>query len=282
MQTRTLSHAPLLAALVAAGSLLTAPALAAPGAERPDPVTLDATATEAVRSFLQGLEAELTAVARDGEGARQKVLERALLPSYFEPEVDAWAKSARELGKLERVRLTGVEVQAISWYGVLPISEVELFFWISKEHARLLRMQVRDGALRVFGNDSTPAWRGLPAESFGALADQVVRVARDGGCEALPVVQEADYAVVLPPKRMAAAQTRGYLERFVAELAKSCATLVGRPHHRTTWRLGDVAGVVEGKSGGKRSFRISLGHGPDQTIRLIHLTKPIAPEPRKR
>lgn len=280
-------------ALALVGALLTSPMVGAQGqAPKPaspkaspapaaaTPITLDAGASEAVRGFLSGLEADLMDAVRDKTGARQKLIEEAPLGDYFGDELTTWLDAVGTPDQVKSVRLTGFEVHATTWYGVLDTHDLEFFFWVTEDHARLLRLQARPGKLKAFGHVSWPSWHGQPAESFGVLAEQILRTATDGGCASLPMVTGKDWAHVLPKKKAQAAQTRGYLERMVGEARKTCDGLVGSPWHRLTWRLGDVAGVVEGKGGEKLSFRVTLTHGPERDVRVYHITKPIAADSR--
>ncbi len=252
-----------------------------PAPRKGEAITLDAEASAAVRGFLSTLERDLLNAAKDKAAARQKLVDEAPLGPHFASELQTWLQAVEALDGVRRVRLTGFEVHGATWYGLLDTHEVELFFWVTDKHTRLLRMQARDGSLSAFGHTPWPAWLGQPAEAFGALADQTLRTATEGGCASLPMVGAADWKAVLPKSKAQAAQTRAYLERMVDEARATCDGLVGSPWHRLTWRLGDVAGVVEGKRGEKLSFRLTLVNGAARDVRVYHISKPVGPTRKK-
>lgn len=279
----TLLTAALTVAALAVMTASAAPALAAPGDDTP--IELDKESIDAVRAYLDGVAGELTAVLTNAPGkknkdgtlvtARDLLLERSIVHQSFDKELADFVRKAGEIGTMKSVAFTGFEVRATMWFGLLPVQEVDLNFWNHKSRARLLRISNRPTQLRAFGNPSQPAWAGKPAESFGVLADQILRTIVEGGCKSVPTIRAADHKVALPRDKTARKATLAAFERFQRDLDRACKDLTAMPYQRVTWHLGDANGVLTTKTGDKISFKLGLTPGPNREVRLYHLTRPV-------
>ena len=238
---------------------------------------LDETTAQHIRGFLDDISTQLTGAVKSDLAARKAILEHAMMPRFFGNELDAFRAEAAKIGEVESVRLTGFEVQATLWFGLLPLEDIELFFWVGKKDLKLLRMQRKRRNVVAFGRRPSPGWAGPVPEAFGALADQILRAAVDGRCETLPLVGPEDYREVLPRDRKAAKRTRDHLDRVRAGVAGTCKKIVGTPYHRVTWRLGDGGGLVTTRKKDKMTFRFEFVAGPKRDVRIYRLGKPTLP-----
>ena len=260
----------------------TAPATEPPADPRPasgaiDPIELDARALAELRSFLDGLDRDLSGALGGDAEARKALVRRALQPGQLTKELDAFLAKARALEATRAVHMTGFEVTATMWYGLVPIREVELFFWVTPSAIRLLRLSPRPSARSTFDGRGEPEWAGPPGTSLGTVAGQVLEAGVAERCDAIPFARRADYADILPADEAARRKTIQHLETFRFQLAATCRKLGGWPFHRIGWEPADLAGVIDGADGRKVSFRLQMVRTPDGDIAIANLRPPVAP-----
>ena len=234
---------------------------------------LDDEATQRVRQLLTELEEGLHGATKGDSGARNALLTRAMMPRFFSDELNVFTSRANEDGQVTSVKLTGFEVKATLWLGVLPVEKVSLFFWVGDDEIRLLKLD-RDERHQMgfFGEPSAQIWSGDIALAFGAVAETVLKTIANDQCDAVPLVRPSD---VLRPKDDPRA-TRA-IEAQRERSQRDCAALAGMPFNRLTWKLGSASGVVTTRKKTKLGFGLELLAGPERDIRVYRLTRPQGP-----
>lgn len=239
-------------------------------AQASDSVTLNGDASDQVRRFFNEISEGLHGATRGQSEARNVLMGRAMMPRFFSDELNVFTSKANEDGSVAGVKLTGFEVQATLWLGVLPVEAVSLFFWVGERELRVLKLD-RDQSHEptLFREPKAPTWSGETALAFGALADTILRAASAGLCDALPLVRSSD--VMKGAKIPKAAQI---IEAQAERSRRDCASLSGMPYHRITWKLGPASGVVTTRKKAKLGFGFELLAGPERDVRMYRLTRP--------
>ena len=195
---------------------------------------------------------------------------RAMMPRFFSDELNLFASKANEDGMVESVKLTGFEVNATLWLGMLPVEKVSLFFWIGEREIRLLKFDRDENhGMTLFSDPGAPKWNGETALAFGALAEKVLKPASVGRCESLPLVRPSDVMRGKMDPRASQA-----IEAQAARSTGDCAALSGMPYNRLTWKLGPTSGVVTTRKKAKLGFGFELLAGPERDVRVYRLTRP--------
>lgn len=233
-------------------------------------VSLDGVAAHQVRRFLGEISEGLHGATRGQGEARNALLTRAMMPRFFSEELNVFASTANEEGEVVSVKLTGFEVKATLWLGVIPVEKVSLFFWVGENEMRLLKLD-RDEShiMTLFGEPRAPTWSGDTALAFGALAERVLKAASAGQCEAVPLVRPSD---VMRGKKVPRAAK--VIEAQAERSGRDCAALSGMPYNRLTWKLGPTSGVVTTRKKKKLGFGFELLAGPERDVRVYRLTRP--------
>jgi hypothetical protein len=260
--------------LVTAGLLAADP----PAAPATGTLVFDPGASEVIEGYFGALEQGLLKVL-GGEARAVDVLgPLGQHPEQFRDQVRNFGDQARQLGAIAEPRITGFEVEATLWYGIVPMGKVQLFFWRQGKELRLLRWSgLGEADLHFFDRGAAPRWREGPGLAMGKVARQVLDAGTRGACGELPVVRDEDLPPVLPKDEAKRAKTFVHLDRFRRRVAEQCGTLFGTPFDHVTWRFGEAGGVLKSADGEVFSFRVSLTPGADGQIALDLLTAPVAP-----
>ncbi len=261
-------------------SLLLGAALAAPEPAADREKALDQEAVTAVRAALEPIAERLELAAR-GDAEAKQALGREATDPLAGSQLDAWVAGARQVEGAADVKLVGFEVQATLWFGIVPLQQVELYYWLTDDGARVLRMTMGERQLPVFGVPDA-RWSGTAGEGLERLVSQVLGAARERQCDTLPVVTTEDYQAALPAGERAAKATISYLDRFRREVRGTCQGLAGVPYNHVTWRVTDIGGVVKAEQaqGASRSFRMLVEQRPDGALGLERISTPVAPKER--
>ena len=234
-------------------------------------LSLDGDAAEQVRRLLDELSGGLIGAAKGEAEARNALLARAIMPRFFSEELNVFTSRANEEGQVRDIKITGFEVQATLWLGLLPVEKVALFFWVGDDEIRLLKFD-RDESHQIdfFGAPGAPSWAGETALAFGTLAEKVLKTASQGQCQDIPLVRPSD---VMKGKKKAPRATEA-IEAQKARSDADCAAFSGMPFNRMTWKLGPASGVVTTRKKAKLGFGLELLAGPERDIRVYRLTRP--------
>jgi hypothetical protein len=233
-------------------------------------VSLDGDASKQVQRFLDEVSGGLHGATLGQGEARNTLMARAMMPRFFSDELDVFATKANEDGGAASVKLTGFEVNATLWLGVIPVEKVSLFFWVGENEFRVLKLD-RDEShtLAFFGEPQASTWSGETAEAFGTLADKILKAASQGQCGSVPLVRPSD---VMAGKKVPKAAK--VIEDQAARSTRDCSALSGMPYNRLTWKLGPTSGVVTTRKKAKLGFGFELLAGPERDVRVYRLTRP--------
>ena len=233
-------------------------------------LVLDGAPAEKVRALLEEISEDLHGVTQGKAEDHKALLSRAMMPRFFGEELEVFVTRANEDGGASDIKLTGFEVQATLWFGLIPVEKVSLFFWVGDEELRVLKFD-RDEqhAMGFFGAPSAQNWSGDTAIAFGSLAEKVLKTASMGRCEDLPLVRPTDVMrEAKDPRASKAIEAQG------ARSDADCLALSGMPFNRLTWKLGPASGVVTTRKKTKLGFGFELLAGPERNIRVYRLTRP--------
>lgn len=235
-----------------------------------EPLSLGGESVAPIHRFLNEVAGGLEGATHGEAQARNALMTRAMMPRFFSDELNVFTSRANEDGKVVDVKLTGFEVHATLWLGVLPVEKVVLFFWVGEDELRVLKLD-RDErhTMSLFGDPSAQNWAGETALAFGGVAEQVLSAVSKGQCGRVPFVAPSD---VLPPKSDPRATQAIEAQRARSE--RDCGALMGMPFNRLTWKLGSASGVVTTRKKQKLGFSLELLAGPERDIRVYRLTRP--------
>ena len=235
------------------------------------PPTLDANALTGAQAFFSELAEDLRAALANTDGGRQRLLQRARVPADLGREIDALGTLAREAAGMTGVRINTFTLLATTWFGILPLKQVEYHFIVVPERIRLLRTLVRDGSMSPFGRVRSLGWTGPTADAFRTIGSQLTRMMTDGDCRALPRIGAKDHPHLLPKGQKARQNTLAVFKRFRKSILRDCKALTSLPHHKTTVRLGELRGSVKTEGARNVPFQVTMTHAEDGALQLFHL-----------
>jgi len=235
------------------------------------PAELDAKAMTQVRAFFTELETDIHAAVTNAEGGRQKLLKRARVPEDLGREIDNLSQLAREAAGLESVHINSVVLSATTWFGILPLKQIDYHFVVVPDRVRLLRTVVRDASLRPFGRVQSNLWTGAQAEGFRAIGAQMSRMMTDGDCSSLPRIGAVDHPYLLPKRAKSRRNTLEVFKRFRASIKRDCKALKGLPHHTTTVRIGELRGSMRTEGAYNVPLKVTFSYADDGTLKLFRL-----------
>ena len=235
------------------------------------PSKLDADALKATRGFLSTLAKDLQDTLTSSEGAKERLLERGKLPEDLAREMSELTRLAREAGGATAARFNSFTLHGTVWFGPVPLREVELHMVVTPDRVRLMRAVVRPTRMRVFGHPTPIVWTDPPAQAFGALTRQMIAAMTGGDCDALPRILPGDHKALLPAKSKARANTLAVFDRFDRMVDQACEALDKVPHHATTWRFGELGGVVVTEGARNVPFKLTMTHDGQGAPKIFHL-----------
>jgi hypothetical protein len=235
------------------------------------PPTLDAKAMVGVRAFFNELETDLQAAVANTEGGRQRLLKRARVPADLGREIDTLSTLAREAAGLKNVRINSVVLTATTWFGILPLKQIDYHLIVVPDRVRLLRTVLRDASQRPFGRVQSNRWRGEQADGFRAIAAQMTRAMTDGNCKTLPRIGAADHPFLLPKSAKSRRNTLEVFKRFRASIIRDCKALTALPHHTTTVRIGEVRGSMRTEGAYNVPLKVTFSYADDGALKLFRL-----------
>lgn len=250
--------------IVASAMLISSSAQAAPQ-------SLDADAVAGAQSFFAELAEDIKAAVAKAEGGRQRLLARARVPEDLGREIDALSKLAREAAGMTGIRFNTFTLSATTWFGILPLKQIDYHFIVVPDRIRLLRSVVRDASMRPFSRVRSLGWSGPAAEAFRTIGSQVTRMMTEGACRALPRIGAVDHPALLPKKHKSRQNTLAVFKRFRKSILRDCKALTSLPHHRTTVRLGELRGSVKTEGARNVPFRVTITYAEDGSLQLFHL-----------
>ncbi len=226
--------------------------------------------------LLAGIEAPIRALAADvAKALKDANLDAAIVldKAAFKPHLDAFQAKA---GPHDKVHITGFEVRATLWFGIVPVRDFDLFFWLAEDRIKLLRYTLPPRSEDMFRRSSDPVWAGPQSAAFMQAIERVVEASQTGRCWQLDVVKKGDLAAVLPEAKASRRRAIASLMRHAFSVRPHCEELSKVPFNRVTFRFGPAGGVLLGE-GAPQSFRFGLEMGSDGDPRLAHLNPPVAP-----
>lgn len=235
------------------------------------PPALDAKAMVQVRAFFTELESDLQAAVAKTDGGRQRLLKRARVPADLGREIDTLSTLAREAAGLKSVGINSVVLTATTWFGILPVKQIDYHLIVVPERMRLLRTVVRDASLRPFGRVQSNRWKGEQADGFRAIGAEMARAMTDGNCKALPRIGAADHPYLLPKSAKSRRNTLAVFKRFRASIIRDCKALTGLPHHTTTVRIGEVRGSLRTEGAYNVPIKLTFSYADDGSLDLFRL-----------
>jgi hypothetical protein len=255
----------------ALGTILLGSALLCTSTVHAAPSPLDAKALVGVRAFFTDLEVDIHAAVANLEGGRQRLLKRARVPADLGREIDTLTTLAREAAGLKKVRINSVVLSATTWFGILPIKQIDYHLIVVPDRVRLLRTVVRDASLRPFGRVQSNLWKGEQADGFRAIGAQMTRAMTDGNCKALPRIGAVDHPFLLPKSAKSRRNTLEVFKRFRASIKRDCKSLTSLPHHTTTVRIGELRGSMRTEGAYNVPLKMTFSYADDGTLQLFRL-----------
>ena len=252
---------------------------ASASAGAPTPKPLPSGPQRVAERFLAEIERELTGVLAGDDKARARMLGRAADPADLTKALDAFVSRAREL-KAARAELTGLGVEVVLWFGILPMAHLDIYFWRTPSSLKLLRLTERARQPLWFVSREAAKTTGPFGKAAEALARDIVDRLVAGRCYRLPAIDYADIDPVLPTDLEARKRTRSRLLAFRHRLPGACRRASQTPWNRMTWRLFQVGGVVRTPNGEPHSMALALSMSPHGQVQVLGLTPPVvAPGP---